>query len=171
MECVGYIAGIAVGLVLGLYFGRLLNAIIVYWESTTTATKAYKSAIGFILGAGGGAVIFGLFSGHHAAFYLIGLAIGMVITFFWPRIPSRCDPSTIKLIVNLNEAMRKNIPDVEQRITLIISAIKTPKSIEREEKISEETLAKKLEEATDAYQDVGLEVTDELSNEGSENGL
>jgi hypothetical protein len=143
----------------------------VYWESTTTATKAYKSAIGFILGAGGGAVIFGLFSGHHAAFYLIGLAIGMVITFFWPRIPSRCDPSTIKLIVNLNEAMRNNLPNVEQRTTLIISALEPPKSIEREEKISEATLAKKLEEATDAFQDTGEEDADDLNNEGTKNGL
>lgn len=170
MNCLVYIAGIAVGLVLGLYFGRLLNAIIVYWESTTTATKAYKSSIGFILGAGGGAVIFGLFSGYHAAFYLIGLAIGMVITFFWPRIPSRYDPSTIKLIINLNEAMRNNLPDVEQRTTLIISALEPPKSIEREEKISEATLAKKLEEATDAFQDAGAEVADDLKNEGVENG-
>lgn len=156
MDCLGYIAGVAVGFVLGLYFGRLLTTVIIFWESTITAAKAYKSLITFVLGiggVGGGTVMLKLFSGHHAVLYLLGLALGMVITFFWHRIPSLCKPDNIKLIVNLNEAMRNNVPDVEQRTNLIILAVTPPRYVEREEKISEATLAKRLEEATDAFQD------------------
>src|SRR3989442_4386457 len=39
MEFLGYAAASVVGLAFGLFFGRLLNAVVTRWESTATAAK------------------------------------------------------------------------------------------------------------------------------------
>lgn len=152
MDYLGYLAACIVGLGLGLHFGRLLTAIIAYWESTGAAAKAYISVIGFALGSGGGVVIFRLFSGSHVTFYLIGLGLGIVTAFVWPRIPARYTLENITLITRMSEALRVNVPKIRERALLILAALTPPKSISREERISKKELAEKLEEAADAFQ-------------------
>ena len=150
MEWLGYLAGPLVGLSLGLHCGRLFTAFIAYWESTGTAERAFKSMVLFLLGGGGGAGIFGLFSGSHAALYLIGLATGVVFTFFWPRMPPRYTYKGVLRIIEMSEAMRDSVPNVDKRARLILTPLAPTKAVERDEKISEKELAEKLEEAADA---------------------
>ena len=150
MNWFGYLASPLIGLGLGLHYGRLLTAFIAYWQSTRTAEKAFKSVVLFLLGGGGGAGIFAIFSGSHAALYLIGLALGMIFTFFWPRMPPRYTYKGILTIIEMSEAMRDSVPDAGKRARLILAPLAPPKAVERDEKISEKELARELEEAADA---------------------
>src|SRR5437762_3509499 len=85
-----YLAAIGLGLALGLYFGRLLSGMISNWESITVVSAATKSAVIFLLGGGAGAGIFQLFSGADCAvFYVIGLSIGMIHSYFLPQVLPR----------------------------------------------------------------------------------
>lgn len=169
MECLGCIAACLFGLSLGLYFGRLLTAIITYWESARTAEKAYRSIIAFLVGGSGGAAIWRLFSASHVIFYLIGLASGMVITYFWPRIPRSYTLGTVTQIIKMNEAMRDHVPEIKKRALLILASLVPPRCIEREEKINERDLAKQLEEAIDVFQEAEPESADSPSRDGAEN--
>lgn len=97
-------------------------------------------------------MIFRLFSGSHVTFYLIGLGLGIVTAFVWPRIPARYTLENITLITRMSEALRVNVPKIRERALLILTALTPPKSISREERISKKELAEKLEEAADAFQ-------------------
>ena len=157
MDYLQYISACAFGLVLGLYLGRLLTAIISFRESMAAAAKTYMSLIAFALGGGSGAVIFGLFSGSHATLYVIGLAFGMFFTFFWPQISYQYTLETTTQIIKLGDAMQSSTPDAEKRAVLILALLTPPKSIERGSNISETELAKKLEEAADSVGNITTE--------------
>ena len=149
MDWLWYIAGIMFGLPLGLYFGRLLTAIVANWESSAVAVKWSTSIIGMLLG-GGGVTAFVVFSSHNAdVFYLLGLGPGLLYSYFRPHMPPRYTLESVTHIVRMSEALRDNVPDVEQRVFLILAPLAPPKSIEREAMISEKELAGKLEAAAD----------------------
>lgn len=148
MDCLWCIVGIVFGLPLGLYFGRLLTAIIAYWESAAAAVKWSTSIIGTVLGG----AAFVLFSSHNAdVFYVLGLGFGMLYSYFRPNMPPRYTLESVTHIVRMSEALRDNVPDLEQRVVLILTPLAPPKSIEREARMSEEELAGKLDQATDAF--------------------
>ncbi len=158
MDCLWYLAGSIIGLALGLQFGRLLFAILAYWESTETTAKWYISIIIFILGGGAGVVIFRWFCTEYSdAFYAIGLGIGLVISYIRPQMPCIFTLENVIRIVKMSEAMRDQIPRIEDRLYLILSSFVPPKSLSRGLKISQEELAKRLERATDACKDVETE--------------
>ena len=162
MDYFKYIVGGVFGSAIGLYLGYLLTAIIVHWESTATTTKAYRSMIMFVLGGMGGAAISWLFCGASAVFYVLGLAVGMIFAFFYcQRFPSPFTFNSVKLIIQMSEAMRDSIPDVDQRTILIIAPLAPAKAIEHKEKISEKEWTQKLEEATDGFKDESTEIVEE----------
>jgi len=151
MDYLWYVAGFGLGLSFGLYFGRLLTAIIAHWESTAAAAKWYTSIIGTLL-SGGAGTAFWLFSGHNAdVFYLLGLALGMIHSYFWPHMPPRYTLESVTHIVTMSEMLRDKVPDIEKRVLLILTPFKSPKSIEREASINETEFAGKLEQAIDAF--------------------
>ncbi len=151
MEYIGYAAAIVVGLAFGLYFGRLLTAVVTHWEGTATAVKWSTAVIGFLLGGGGGAVIFRVLSGtSDSVFYLLGLGVGMIAAFFFPRMPARYSLETFKHVVKMSDALRDEVPDPEERALLILAPFTPPKSIAREADIDENELASRLEHATDS---------------------
>lgn len=151
MECLGCVAACVFGLALGLHIGRLLSAIIVYWESTQAAKKTYMSLIGFALGGGGGAVIFNVISGSHVILYLLGLGSALLYSYFRPHMPPRYTLESVTHIVTMSEMLRDKVPDIEKRVLLILTPFTSPKSIEREASISETEFAGKLEQAIDAF--------------------
>ena len=153
MDWLGYLASPLIGLALGLHCGRLFTAFIAYWESTGTAERAFKSVVLFLLGGGGTAGIFGLFSGSHAALYLIGLAFGMIFTFFWPRMPPQHTYGGTLTIIQMSELLQASVPDAGKRARLILATLAPPKAIEHDERISEKELAKELEDAADALEE------------------
>lgn len=151
MEFVGYAAAIILGLALGLFFGRLLNAVIINWENTATAVKGSIGVIAFLLGGGGGAVIFRALSGsQEPVFYLLALGIGMIAAFFFAKVPPRYSLETFTQLVSLSDKLRNEVPDARQRALLILSVFAPPKVIEREAGIDRADLARQLEQATDA---------------------
>lgn len=152
MDCLWYLAGFVLGLASGLYLGRLLTAIIVNWESTATAVKWSTSIIGSLFGAGGLGTAFWYFSSHGAdVFYVLGLALGMTCSYFWPRMPARYTLESVRYCVTMSEALRNKVPDTEQRAILILTPLASPKSIERQTNISETELARRLQQAADTY--------------------
>jgi hypothetical protein len=161
MELIGYAAAIVVGLAFGLFFGRLLNAVVVNWESTATAVKWSIAAILTLLGGGAGAVIFSALPGaHQPTFYLLGLGSGMIATFFTKARP-RYSLKMFREVVALSEALRNEVPDVEKRALLILTAFAPPNAIERGVGIDETDFARQLEQATDS-----LETTDHPPQRG-----
>ena len=151
MEHVGYAAAIVVGLALGLFCGRLLNAVYVHWESAATAVKASRGLIAFLLGGGGGAVIFHALSGsHEPTFYLLALGLGMLAAFFFAKVPPRYSLQTFRHVIRLSEALRDEVPDPEARALLILSTFAPPRMIEEEAGMDQAALAGQLERATDA---------------------
>ena len=151
MNYLWYVAGFGIGLAMGVYFGRILTAIIANWESAAVAVKWSTSIMGMLLG-GGGVTAFVVFSSHNAdVFYLLGLGPGMLYSYFRPHMPPRYTLESVTHIVRMSEALRDNVPDVEQRVVLILAPLAPPKSIEREARMSEEELAGKLDQATDAF--------------------
>ena len=161
-----YAAGGLVGLALGLHFGRLLFVILTQWESTATAGKWYISIIGFVLGGGAGAIIFRWFCVQYAdAFYAIGLGLGLIIAYIRPRMPFLFALADVVRIVKMSEGLRDKLPVIEQRLLLILSLFRPPKWVEHELKMEQQQLAKRLEEATDAFDDRGGKSRDNQSGE------
>lgn len=166
MDCLWYVAGSVVGLALGLQFGRLLFAILAYWESTETAGRWYKSIICFVLGGGAGTVIFRWFCIQYAdAFYAIGLGLGLIIAYIRPRMPCIFTVDSVIRIVKMSEALQNKLPSIEQRLYLILSFFAPIKCISRGLKITQDKLAQKLEQATDAFENTLTEADDNLSPE------
>ena len=159
------IAAALVGISLGLYFGRLMAAVILHWESSGTAVKTWMAVVAFVFGAGavGSTALFGVISSlDHGAFYLGGWAVGAIFSYFQPRLPTfaqlqpRLPPDytleSVQNVVRMSEELRDDISDAEKRALLIAATLIPPKSIERREHINEQELARALEDATDATQ-------------------
>ena len=151
MGILGYLAASLVGLPIGIYTGRLLNAVLHYWEGTAVATKATKGAIAFALGGGAGAIIFGHFGDPgHAFLYLIALGLGLIWAFFFAKVPNSYSLQTFKKIVRLDDELRAALPDPEKRALLILATFAPPKVIERSTGMDQAELARQLEQATDS---------------------
>ena len=64
--------------------------------------------------------------------------------------PPYCTLGTVRLILQVNEALRNSVPDLEKR-TLLIRVLFPPLELVQDEaNLNEEQLARKLEQATDA---------------------
>ncbi len=153
MEVIAYAAAIVVGLALGLFLGRVLNAVVINWESTAAAAKWSLTVIAFVLGGGAGAVIFQAFSEtQQANFYLLGLGVGMLAAYRFAKAPRRYSLETFTHVVKMSEALRDSVPDVEERALLILTPFTPPKAIERDTGMKPSELADKLERATDTLE-------------------
>jgi hypothetical protein len=86
MNIAWIIGTVALGAALGLYFGRLLTAILLYWEGVRIAARTTTLLVGFLFGGPGGAALFQFVSpANGGAFYAAGVALGMLVAFFAPR--------------------------------------------------------------------------------------
>jgi hypothetical protein len=151
MELLRYAAAFLLGLPLGLFFGRLLNAVIVNWESTRTAVRESIAAVAFLLGAGGaGAALRTFFGTDELVFYLLGLGPGMIAGYFFIKIPARYSLEHFTKIVRLSESLRPQVPDPQLRALLILWTFAPPKLIQRDTPIDQAQLARQLEQAADA---------------------
>jgi hypothetical protein len=149
MEILGYLAAILFGLAFGAIFGRLLNAIVVNWESAASAVKSSISVATFMLGGAGGVLIFRFLVGpHQPTLYLLGLAIGALYGYFG-RVPARYTLETVLNVVRMNEVLRGQISDPEERALLILAAFSSARSIERDLGLDDKEWAQRLGKATD----------------------
>lgn len=163
MHIAWYVAATALGLALGLHFGRLLTAVVAHWESTKIASKVSMAVITFLLGGGGGAAIFEYISAAKSGpFYGGGLAVGMIASFFSPRLPGRYTLESVLHVVKMSDALRDAVPDVKERALLILTPLAPPGQIQREAKLNEAQLAHALERAIDLVPD------EQLENEGDD---
>lgn len=156
MEFFRYLAAGMLGLAFGLFFGRLLNAVVANWENTDRAVKSSITVIVFLLGGGGGAAIFGVFLGpHDLVFYVFGLAIGMIGAFFFANVPTAYSLETLTDIIRLSDALRDEVPDPEKRTLLVIAPFTPLKSIGSQAGIDRVELASRLEQAADTLGESG----------------
>jgi hypothetical protein len=149
---VWWVAGFGIGFALGLYFGRLLTAVLADRERVTTAVNLTKSISVFVLGGGAGAIIFERLSGGKdvAPFYVLGLAFALIGTFFWPKLPPRYTLRNVEEILWLGDALRDEVPDVRKRALLVLTRVVPPEVLQRSEGMSTTEYASQLEGATDA---------------------
>lgn len=149
---VWWIAGTVIGCALGLYFGRLLTAVLAQPGKVATAVNLTKSIAVFVFGGGAGAIIFERLSGGNdvAPFYLTGLGVALIGTFFWPKLPPRFRVDNVEEILSLSEALRDAVPDVRQRALLVLNRVVPPEVLRRVEGMSAEEYATKLGSAADA---------------------
>jgi hypothetical protein len=157
----GCLCALVLGLALGLYGGCLFHTVLMYWENAMVTVKAFRSAFSIVLPVGGGSLAWWLNGKISISFYILGLGLGLVVTYVWPRRASRYSLEDVKCIVRMSDDLRK-VRDIKKRALLILASIFPPKRIRWQEGISQEELAKKLEEATDAFTDdkVNLRATD-----------
>lgn len=154
MYVVWYAAAFAIGTGLGLCFGMLLRAVIANWENAATASKIFMAVMLALFGGGafGATALFArLMAADNAAFYLLGLGIGLTLGIVGLFFPAR--PLTLKVMkgaIEMSDALRETVPNVDDRASLIASQFMPPKQIEREAKIGEQELAQRLERAADA---------------------
>ncbi len=156
MEYVASAAATLLGLALGLVFGRLLNAIMVHWEGVATAVKWSAWAVAFLVGAGGGAAILRVLSGpNQPAFYLLGLAVGVLIAFFFVKVPPRYPPDLFKNVVSMSDDLRDEVRDPDKRALLIEASFVPPEAIQRATGMDKGKLAHELEQAADSLRAPG----------------
>lgn len=149
MEYLWYVVGCGFGLAVSLYFGRLLSAITANWESATVAVETHTTVFGGLLG-GGSLAAYWIFAGQNAAvFYILGLAVGLVYTFFYPRMPGRYTLESVRNCVVTSELIRDKVPSIENRVYLIATQFASIKSLARQAKISESEVEEDLSKALD----------------------
>lgn len=147
-------AAFFIGIGLGLCFGMLLRSVIANWESAETASKIFMSVMLALFGGGafGATALFArLVEANNAAFYLLGLGLGLTLSIVGLFFPAR--PFTlmsVKAIIQMSDSLHDKVPDVDDRSSLIASQFMPLKQIEREAKISEQELAQRLERAADS---------------------
>jgi len=147
-----HIASTLAGISLGLYFGRLMAAIILNWESSETAVKTWMAAVAFIFGGGalGSTALFEFISpAQHGAYYLGGWGVGAIFSFFQPRMPIRYTLDGVSNVIKMSDKLIDLVPDADQRAVLIAATLAPPRSIEQDAHIDEERFARTLEAATD----------------------
>jgi hypothetical protein len=168
-DCLSCIAGLSMGLVFGIHFGRVLNAIILNWENSHVTVRVSSESIVFLVGGGGGGVLFHWLSGQYAPMiYLIACSLGIFIGYIWPVRP-KYTLGTFIHVVRMSEALRNKVPDIRKRARLILMPFVKPKVVEQGEKISEKDLAKEMEEALDTLE--GVEEDDlDRDSEGVNDG-
>jgi len=150
MDLIDLLGPGVVGLALGIYFGRLLKAVLANWEGTATAVKWSITAITAVLGGAGGAVGVKFLSGPHAAStYLLGVGGGLLLALLLPVKTTPVSLAVLKTIVAMSDRLQSEHPDQAKRATLILLGIAPAKAIERVEGINEKDLAKEIENATD----------------------
>jgi hypothetical protein len=150
-----FAAAIAIGIALGLSFGRLLTALVVNYESAQTAVSSYTKAVAFVLGAGGGAALFKYLEAETDVVfvYLLGLGIGMTGGFFM-RLPQA--PLTLERlvqIIDMADALRPTVKDSRRRAILILATMVPTKVISRAYGLTKAQWAKSLEDAADILGD------------------
>jgi hypothetical protein len=166
MDTAWYATSSVLGLALGLYFGRLLTAVIVHWESTKTVSRVSVALVTFLLGGAGGTALFeGVLEAPTGVLYMGGLAVGMIVAFFRPRLPAQYTIETVLQVVRMSEALRDEVPDVEERALLILAPLVPPKQIQRDSKMNEGQLARDLEAAADKFPDINAEAENQDSPE------
>lgn len=169
-ECLSCIAGLSLGLVFGIHFGRVLNAIILNWENSQVTVRVSSEAMVFLLGGSGGGFLFHWLSGQYAPMiYLIACSLGIFVGYLWPVRPKHT-LGTFVHIVRMSDALRDQVPNIRKRALLILTPFAKPKDIEQGDKISEESLAREMEDAIDAIETIedkdDLDMNDEEVNSG-----
>ena len=152
MEYLWYTGAAAVGLALGLHFGRTFAAIHAYWESASVATKSMTALMAMLFGGGGaigGTAVFSYLVVNGGAPYALGLGVGLTASFFWPCLPSPVTIEKVRQIITLNDALREKLPDTGKRALLIASLFEPPKVLQRASKIDPQQYLSELEQATD----------------------
>lgn len=147
-------AAFAIGIGLGLCFGMLLRAVIANWENAATASKIFMAVMLALFGGGafGVTALFArLVEADNAAFYLLGLGIGLTLSIVGLFFPTHAlTLKAVKGVIELSDALREKVPNIDDRASLVASQFMRAREIEREAKIGEQELAQRLERAADA---------------------
>jgi len=152
-----YVIAVIFGLALGLFAGRFLNAILMFWESTAVAVKAFRTIILFLLTFGGAAGALWLFKSDDLAIaYCGGLGLGLLIAFFMP-LPAVLTARLAKQVARVQEAIPEGVTDRDQRRLLSLNAILPPEALRRTEAIDSNELGRRLETALDNWIDAARE--------------
>jgi hypothetical protein len=112
--------------------------------------KAFRSAFGIILPISGGSLVWWIHGKTSASFYVLGLALGLIVTYVYPRRTSQYSLDDVCRIVQMSDDLQM-LRDIEKRSLLILASIFPPKRVTRQEGITQEEYAKQLEEAADAF--------------------
>ncbi len=144
-------AALVLGISLGLHFSRLLAAIIRDLGGSEASVKHYREIFIFCLTGVIGTSAFAYIAGKEPAFgYLLGYGVGNCFGFFFPCLPTPLTRSTVRTVLALNESIRDDVPDEDNRVLLILNTLEPPKIIQRNEGWTAAEFASRLENAADA---------------------
>jgi len=162
------ICGLMLGSGVGLYGGCLFFAILGHWESAAGTVKAFRSTLAVLLPTGGGTMSWWLGGKDGTALYVLGLGIGLVIAYVWPRGQSPLTFKDVVLALLLGDELRDKVEDVHSRARLVLNSLRRPETIARQEGISVNEYAHDLEDAVDAAENASDQGQNTASTDAGE---
>ncbi len=143
-------AGLAFGVAVGLLFvGYLLKPAILHWESSASLQRLFFAVGAFLVGGGGGTAVMATFS-NATPWYLLGIGVGVIWgCFHKPVLIVSHTYESVSQVVQLSEAFRDRVTDLEERSATILAVLAPPRSTKKTAK----QLGSALENALDAASD------------------
>ncbi len=131
-EIVWAVAGLAFGVGVGLLFvGYLVKPAILHWEGSASMQKLFFAVGAFLAGGGGGTAIMATFS-NATPWYLLGIAVGIVWgCFHRPVLIVSHTYESVSQVVQLSEAFRDKLSDIDKRSATILAVLAPPRSTKK----------------------------------------